>query len=253
MSARAEDFRRTWIAAGAGAAIVVAGVGFFFSLAAPRGPELAPGAPASPRLVELARTTTENSLLAEEAAMRDLTPLFLPTPRNVMPREPAVREPGDRFLDVQAPQYLFTPAAPPIAQALPPAVTMNGKPVAAARPMDVFGADAPPIGLFGLGRGEARVVTVPERGAAIEVTALATGQRVPMAPLPPEARPPTDHAWQPLEFLIVVDPAGLVERPTLVTGSRLPEVDQHFQNYLVRRLQIGERLAPGFYRITIGP
>ena len=67
-----------------------------------------------------------------------------------------------------------------------------------------------------------------------------------------DANPPAGD-WQPMEFLVAVDPMGLVGPPTLTESSRVAAVDGYFQNYLVKTLHAGQRLAPGFYRICIGP
>ena len=56
-----------------------------------------------------------------------------------------------------------------------------------------------------------------------------------------------------MEFLVAVDAMGLVGPPTLTESSRVAAVDGYFQNYLVKTLHAGQRLAPGFYRICIGP
>ena len=56
-----------------------------------------------------------------------------------------------------------------------------------------------------------------------------------------------------MEFLIAVDAMGLVGPPILTESSRVAAVDGYFQIYLVKTLHAGERLAPGFYRVCIGP
>jgi hypothetical protein len=59
--------------------------------------------------------------------------------------------------------------------------------------------------------------------------------------------------WAPLEFLATVEAAGLVAPLTLTGRSGVDEVDAFFRNYLVRTFRLGERLPPGFYRITVSP
>jgi hypothetical protein len=56
-----------------------------------------------------------------------------------------------------------------------------------------------------------------------------------------------------MEFLAAVDPAGLAAPLTLTTRSGVEDVDTYFQNFLAHTLRVGERLAPGFYRISVGP
>lgn len=252
MGAHRADSKRAWLAAVLGSAGVLGAVAVLFGFSRPPavGPAVAPPTVRQPLELAGARAS---ELLAEEAAMRDLTPLFLPTERNAAPKKLEMREPGDRFLDVQLPQLSFSDAAPPLLRSLPAPVTLNGKPVAQARPTDAAGLDAPATPLFGFGRGETEVGDLRPRGALIEIVSSNDGKQIVSDSLPPEARPATEQNWQPLEFLVVVDAAGLVDRPTLVTGSRAAEVDQHFENYLVKRYRIGDRLRPGFYRITLAP
>ena len=39
----------------------------------------------------------------------------------------------------------------------------------------------------------------------------------------------------------------------LTVHSDVAEVDAYFGRYLVEKLMVGQRLEPGFYRISIGP
>jgi hypothetical protein len=114
---------------------------------------------------------------------------------------------------------------------------------------------------LGLGRGETLVVPLPPRGAFVEIVATRTGRRALSAQamtqvekLAADARPPGDRPWQPFEFLAAVDPAGLVGPLVIVEPrSGVEEVDRYFQDYLVQTVRVGERLKPGFYRISVGP
>jgi hypothetical protein len=45
----------------------------------------------------------------------------------------------------------------------------------------------------------------------------------------------------------------LIAPLTLTTRSGVEEIDNFYRNYLVRTYRVGERLAPGFYRITVAP
>jgi hypothetical protein len=56
-----------------------------------------------------------------------------------------------------------------------------------------------------------------------------------------------------MEFLAVVNRAGLVGSLSLIERSGYESVDQYFQNYLVQIFRLGEYLAPGFYLISVGP
>jgi hypothetical protein len=50
-----------------------------------------------------------------------------------------------------------------------------------------------------------------------------------------------------------VDAAGLVAPAAITRRSGFEDVDSYFQNFLVQTLRVGERLSPGFYRISVGP
>ena len=106
---------------------------------------------------------------------------------------------------------------------------------------------------LGIGRTDAPGAPLSTRGAFVEIRSASGGQSVFARSLAESARPPGNSPWQPLEFVAAVDAAGLVGPLVLTTRSGVDEVDAFFQNYLARTLRVGERLAPGFYRISIGP
>ena len=69
-----------------------------------------------------------------------------------------------------------------------------------------------------------------------------------------DAKPPANNRdWQPVEFLFAINAAGSVGRPMVTTSSQVPEVDAYFRDYLAKSFHLGERLAPGFYRVVVGP
>jgi hypothetical protein len=136
---------------------------------------------------------------------------------------------------------------------LPSVAALNGKEFKDASPRDVFTGPDMLAGLQGFGRFEIRMNPLAARGGVVEITALHTGQRVEFESLPPGASPPTAKAWAPLEFMAVVEPAGLAVPLVVVEGSRVDEVDVHFKNFLTQTYRIGQRLNPGFYRITVSP
>jgi len=104
---------------------------------------------------------------------------------------------------------------------------------------------------MGMGQLDATLPQLVARNAFIEILAANTGERLLAQPLA-DADPPAT-AWQPMEFLVAVDPMGMVGPPILTDSSRVAAVDGYFQNYLVKSLHAGQRLAPGFYRVCIGP
>jgi len=185
------------------------------------------------------------SIKPKDAALTDPTPLFLPTEwnagQNALPAN-TQREPGGSFQGYPA---KLAYAETELKLDLPSVVAMP------ARPADALATDRTGQSFLGLGQTDRGAGQLIERRAFIEILAAANGQRLLARPLA-DARPP-DGDWQPMEFLVAVDPMGLVGPPTLTESSRVAAVDGYFQNYLVKTLHAGQRLAPGFYRICIGP
>lgn len=243
--------KRRWaIAAGGAAGVILALVWVFRSpltmpLPAPR---VAPKAS-----VVLINPDSATAALTELAMLRDTTPLFLPTERNATVKELPPRESGKTFLDNDTLQLNFGDAGLNLAQTLPPNVTLNGKPTALAKPEDVLAADVSGQMLQGFDRKDSRISPVLARGGFVEVIATATGRQVLADSLVVDAAPPGNKEWQWLEFLAIVDAAGLVAPLKLIEGSRVEEVDAHFRDYLTQKFQIGSRLPPGFYRVIVGP
>jgi hypothetical protein len=91
------------------------------------------------------------------------------------------------------------------------------------------------------------------RGGLLEVIAAGTGERVLTAELPEALLPPGGKAWEPLELLAIVDVAGLAGPLVVTESSRVEEVDVHFRRQLRQVFRLGERLAPGVYRVVVGP
>jgi len=233
-----EGSRRRWIwaAAGAGAALV----GFALLFRTPSPPREAvkrAGSRVTPvKLVNLKRN---------EAALTDPTPLFLPTEWNAgqdaLP-DASRLERGSTFAGYPA-KLKF--AESELALQFPADI------VVPARAADAL--DAGKVGETFLGRGpEAGAGQLAARKAFVEVTMAMNGETV-LAKALPDAAPPGGGGWQPTEFLVAVDAMGMVGPPILTESSRVPAVDSYFQNYLAKTLRVGERLAPGFYRICIGP
>lgn len=240
-----------WAVAVVGATGVLAVVLVLF-----RAPDNAPVSTVEPKapVVRFVKPHGRDAALDEEAIMGDTMPLFLPTPRNAtMPARPR-REIGNALLDRETTRFSFSETGLSLAQNLPPAVTLNGKPLAEASPHDALSADAAggPM-LLGLGRVDRPLGALLLRGAFVEIIAANTGRQMLAQALPVEAKPPTERAWRPMELLAAVETAGLVRPLVVIEGSRVEEVDAHFRKYLAQRLRIGERLPPGFYRIVVGP
>jgi hypothetical protein len=182
---------------------------------------------------------------ANDAALTDPTPLFLPTEwnagQNALPAS-TQREPGGSFQGYP-PKLAF--AETELKLDFPAVVPVP------ARPADALAADRTGQSFLGLGQTEPKVTQLIVRKAFIEILRASDGQRLLGQPLA-DAEPP-DGDWQPMEFLVAVDAMGLVGPPILTESSRVVAVDGYFQNYLVKTLHTGQRLTPGFYRVSIGP
>ena len=227
-----------WIFAAGGALVAVVAISLLFR--APGGPRVEILKPASTP----GRVTLKN-LKPNEAVLTDPTPLFLPTEwnagQNALPANTR-REPGGSFQGYPA---KLTFAETELKLDLPSAVVMP------ARPADALAADRTSQLFLGLGQGDRIPSQLVDRNAFIEILAATNGQRL-LAQALADAKPP-EGDWQPMEFLVAVDPMGLVGPPTLTESSHVAAVDGYFQNYLVKTLHAGQRLAPGFYRVCIGP
>lgn len=250
--AKRADHARWAIAGAAGAA---AALGIVSVFRVPQ-PGLAEARPAI-REVRVQRVAAESATLGAASALRDLTPLFLPTDRNARPARLAPRAVEPSFY--QAPAARERAVAAWHFDRLPPAVALKDSripPDAGSDPalLRDFLDDAAIEGLAGgIGRDPVPVAEVASRGGFVEVVAVADGRSVLSETLDARVRPPTDKVWQPFVLLANIGATGLMTRPTLETRSGIREVDDFFQNYLARTFRIGERLPPGFYRITVAP
>jgi hypothetical protein len=244
-----------WIVAAAGAIAVLVALLTLFRLPPPSVALVPPSQPqtGAPRPIVQMAEANEADVLAEEMALRDMRPLFLPTERvNVtlpLPR----REPGRTFLDDATLKLGVSEAEINISHDLPPVATLGDQPAEKAGAVDALTADQGGLGLLGFGRAEEKIQSLKGRGGFVEVRSTATGHVVLSEVLPLEARPAGDKAWEPLEMLAAVDATGLATPLVITSSSRVEEVDAHFRRFLSHQFRIGERLPPGYYRIVIGP
>lgn len=248
-----------WTIAALGAVAIVTPLLFLFRVPAPASPSN--GRQPAPAAIKLARPDEADPLLKEETELRDVRPLFLPTERNAAIPDPRI-EVGRTFLEADS--LKPTPGGASadgdkaaaanltvdVSANLPPVVTLNGKPMEDVRPIDAL---TPDVTSRGFGRGPVESEALRPRGGFVEVRASTNGQRVLAVELPLAARPPGDKPWGPVEFLAVVDAAGLASPLVVTESSRVEEVDEHFKNFLARTFRLGSRLDPGFYRIVVGP
>jgi hypothetical protein len=235
---------KLWLFSTGGSVVVILLVVSLFRVpAGTPGPAKGALANAVPR-VELA--AHEDELLIEEMALRDPTPLFLPTVWNAAEDALAMnapREPGESFQDY-APFYTFSVNELNI--------NFSNTSKVPVRPLDALALDSASGSLFGFGQIDGKIEPLRPRRGFLEVVSADDGQLLMRQPLT-EGVPVDQGNWQPLEFLVAVNAAGVVGPPVLSESSRVGEVDSFFKEYLLKVLHIGERLAPGFYRISIGP
>lgn len=226
--------RTRWVAAGVGGLVVLLAVMRLF-----RVPE-----PPVPTHIDPAPAVTLTPGGSEESKLLDPAPLFLPTRWNAAPAPVRLQGPTGSFDNFPAKWATLENV---LDLGLPPPVPVP------ANPVEGVMVDPPGSGLLGLGRTDLDVPPVAERGAQVEIVETRTGRRVPLTGRIPPAQPPGKGEWEPMEFLVAVDAAGLVGPVAIQTRSGVDEVDAYFQNYLAKTLRVGERLGPGFYRISVGP
>jgi hypothetical protein len=202
--------------------------------------------------VQIARPSKSDLELKEEAFIRDLRPLFLPTALNAVPPEPRMAE-GRTPIELEATRAVGSELEFNLLRELPPTATVAEIPAEKASARDWVSSDMPGPLLAGIDRRESPVRAMAARGGFLEVRAAGTGDAVLAEPIPAEARPPGGKSWQPMELLATVEAAGLLAPLVVVEGSRVDEVDGHFRNYLAKVYRLGDRLPPGFYRIVVGP
>ena len=182
-------------------------------------------------------------LLRERAFYFDPTPLFLPTAQNFgqgrLPR--SLRpQPGQVFANF--PEQLNFGDRSLRAYASAPGVVAENLSEVLSR------ANEAPFA--GLGESGAELGKATPRSAMLEVKAL-DGTELGHEVLSGLALPRSEFA--PLEFVVAIGVAGAIGRPVLVTSSGWDEVDAFFRDYVENTYRIGARLAPGRYRVLIGP
>lgn len=207
----------------------------------PVGPLAAPVKKPEWRAVTL--ISSQDAAVNDEAILLDPTPLFLPTKWNATQRAIGAREAGGKFQGFDAPKWNFAEHELKL-----------GLPAAAAVPagaVEAVAVDSPTVPLLGVGRTDAPDLVVAERRAFLEIVVAGTGKTVLKTTL--SEGPQATGAWMPLEFVAAVDAAGMIGPLVLTVRSGVEGVDGFFAKHIAATLRIGERLAPGFYRISVGP
>jgi hypothetical protein len=174
----------------------------------------------------------------------DPTPLFLPTKFNSSRINYVPREPGGAFAGFPA---KMTFSENELELHLPPATAVP------ATPADALAGDPPGAPFIGFDRPDLVVEPVSPRVAYVEILDARSGRRVFGEPVNDAAPPASARPWDPMEFVAAVDAAGLVGPLVPTARSGVDEIDTYFGHYLADTLRVGQRLAPGFYRIIVGP
>lgn len=244
--------RRLWWVVGF-VCVLGAGVSWFWINALPSGAPTAlippqreaaalpSGAIGVTRLDQTGHTTA----FQEEATFFDPTPLFLPTQwnatQNALP-ESVLHRP-DQMFGSFPPILLFNQDK--LVIAYPAMVKVPGN---AEEALGKYALWQP---FMGMGQENYEPPKLPARAGFIEVREMATGRLLLAAALQ-QITPPQTH-WQPLQLLAAVNTTGLVGPPSFLVRSGTEAVDDYFQNFLMASYHLGQRVPPGFYRISIGP
>lgn len=230
---------------GAVLVIVLAGAGWWLWSARVKVPPDGTSGWAPEPFVQVAGSggAAADRVLQERAEFFDPSPMFLPTTRNAgheaLPQRLVV-QPGQVFLDF--------PAKWRVAEANLPSYGSDA--VTAPEGLADVMARASEAPFAGLGEAASPLRRVEPRVAFLEIKSI-QGSALIRTALQDAAVPRPDFA--PLEFLATVSAAGLVVQPLLVVGSGVDEVDSFFRDYLSSGFRLGDKLAPGVYRIVIGP
>jgi hypothetical protein len=203
--------------------------------------------PEAPVLTQEPRPPTVglvNPVVITETMLQDPTPLFLPTEFNSSRIDYVPREPSGAFAGFP-PKMTFSDVE--LELHLPPPVEVP------TTPADALAGDPPGAPFIGFDRPDPVVELLSPRAAYVEIVDAGTGRSVFGTPVT-DARPPASSIpWQPMEFMAAVDSSGLVGPVVPTTRSGVGDVDAYFGRYLAETLRVGQRLAPGFYRIIVGP
>ena len=235
--------RRVWI--GSFFACVVVTGWVLWTRSDLRMPQKAAPAPAPASFVRLAGagSSAGDAVLREKADLLDPTPLFFPTERNYgqQPlRQSALKQPGQVFGG-------FEPKLTVAEQNITPYRSETTAVPEKLSDVLAQGNEAP---FAGMGQVDSQKSNLSIRSGYIQITDFKNGDVIISQSLTGLNPPRQDFA--PLEFLVVVGPAGVIGDPFLTSGSGGEEVDSFFRTYLVKSYRLGERLRPGRYRVLVG-
>jgi len=215
---------------------------FLFSIERPEGvPERIP----APEIVYAGPNDQRAAVLAEQSYLMDYEPLFLPTARNasILPGAAELVERTEPFSPLP-PRLLIGEGQFPSMTATPR--TPIREPVEALARQTGSGFSA-------FGQRVSQQEPLPARPGLVEIFPEGAGRPVVRRELDPGV---IDEALANLsgviEWRIIVSEGGLVTAPLLRRGSGLEYVDALTADYLVEHAATWG-LAPGYYRVVIGP
>lgn len=187
----------------------------------------------------------EAGTLEGELALKDPTPLFLPTNYNSGQVDLAMtveRAPGSSFAEF-SPKLVFSGAASDLD--IPAVVEVPGTAVGALQQMEA------PVSGAELSRRDVGAKTLPGRRGVLKVLTVAGGEIVHEEVL--DVSEVREVLEAPVEALLAVNTEGWWLQPTVVESPAGVPVDFAEINLLLREARLGSVLRPGFYRILLGP
>jgi len=186
----------------------------------------------------------------EEMALLDPTPLFLPTPWNSGGAARLVSSPRESGLMLEdfAPWWAFPARRATVSFEMP--VEVPASPGAAL----ASGREARAGEALALMRADLTARPLDARSGWIEVAETGSGEVRFAGPLrlAPGVSPRGD-LWRAVDFLVAINRHGLVSQPTALNSSGSEFMDSILPGALARDPRMSTGLAPGRYRITVGP
>ena len=223
-----------WLAAGVATTIIGFGLLFWFEVPSASTDHAAGSSPLETLVVQ--------RVVADEAALLDKTPLFLPTSWNTSIKDVSLPATGGVFADFPS-AFAFNEGDHSFGVLRADQEGFNGA---------ILNVEGPNSAFLSFGQ-KAQNLQVTRRAVGyLEVYSAKDGIAVILEALTLDLPSGTIN-WSPIELMAVVSAAGLVGPPISITRSGLEEVDLYFADFLVKVFRIGEKLSPGVYRIVVGP
>lgn len=223
-----------WLAAGFATTIIGFGLLFWFEVPSASTDHAAGSSPLETLVVQ--------RVVADEAALLDKTPLFLPTSWNTSIKDVSLPATGGVFADFPS-AFAFNEGDHSFGVLRADQEGFNGA---------ILNVEGPNSAFLSFGQ-KAQNLQVTRRAVGyLEVYSAKDGIAVIREALTLDLPSGTIN-WSPIELMAVVSAAGLVGPPISITRSGLEEVDLYFADFLVKVFRIGEKLSPGVYRIVVGP